>query len=393
MNYNNPYKKSGTITSKVVCAVSFLLFAFCWLYFFQADVLMVAQHVLSEGVTSYNRTVGAIIITMVLWLLQMGVAVITKLHYRSYALTFFPSFLLLAMLSDVSPRIDSEDFTFGAWTWGVPVALLLWGGVVWVAHQVLPFDKDVTQGDNIFSRRVWVNLLQMVMQMLLLMALSNTNDVFHYSAHAETALMRGDVDEALMVGQESQQTDQRLTMLRAFALSQQGMLGEALFSYPVVGSSESLLPMDVQPQCLSADSIWKYLGAKPARKLPAEWYYEIIERDSLATPAVADYRLCGYLMDRHLSSFVHQLPHYYELSDTVILPKHYREALVLYQHETGDTLLRCQDVAVTYKDSVMEQRWADFRQLETDYSQPAERHFNVFKEYKDTYWYYYYYSK
>ena len=60
MKYHDPYKKNGTITTKVVCAVCFIIFTFLWLYEFQADVIAIAQHTLSKGVTHYNRTAGAV---------------------------------------------------------------------------------------------------------------------------------------------------------------------------------------------------------------------------------------------------------------------------------------------------------------------------------------------
>jgi hypothetical protein len=51
MQYSQSHKKSGTITVRVMCAVCFLAFSFVWVYWFQADMLAVAQHVLSQGVT------------------------------------------------------------------------------------------------------------------------------------------------------------------------------------------------------------------------------------------------------------------------------------------------------------------------------------------------------
>ena len=48
---------------RVMCAILFLCFSFLYLYEYQADVLAVAQHVLSDGQTHYNRTIGAVLIT------------------------------------------------------------------------------------------------------------------------------------------------------------------------------------------------------------------------------------------------------------------------------------------------------------------------------------------
>lgn len=51
--------KNGTVAVKAISAVLFLVFVFCYLYFYQADILAVSQHVLSGGKTSYEPTIGA----------------------------------------------------------------------------------------------------------------------------------------------------------------------------------------------------------------------------------------------------------------------------------------------------------------------------------------------
>ena len=384
MRYHNPHKKNGTITTKVVCAVVFLLFSFLWLYEFQADVLAVAQHVMSDGVTHYDRTVGALLITLVLMLLQLGMAAVTKLSRRTHALTYLPSMLILVLISDISPDIDST-FSFGAWKWGVPIILLLWGGAVWLAKQIMPFENDDKQPTGLFSRRVWINMLQMSVMMLFVALVGNSNAVSHYSAHAEAALMQGDFDEALRVGNESLETNERLTMLRAYALSRKGLLADRLFNYPVAGSSETILPLQIQPQIFAADTVWRYLGARPARAMKAEQYYMALEHDSLATQAVADYRLCGYLLDRNIDAFVRMLPCYYEVSDSIPLPRHYQEALVLYRH------LRTNPVIV-YHQPVIDEDWSNLQQLEAEYPLETERKYQVFEHYGGSYWYYYYYK-
>ena len=195
----------------------------------------------------------------------------------------------------------------------------------------------------------------------------------------------GRYDEAALVGGESLETNERLTMLRAFALSKKGVLADELFSYPVRGTAQTLLPMTVKPFMLSEDSIWKHLGARPHSQMPLEYFYEILERDSLATPAVADYRLCGYLMDRNLNKFVTMLPTYYEVADSLPLPRHYKEALILYKHQTKDS-------KIAYTDSLMEEQWNILQQLKSDYKVNTERRYKIFKSFQHTYWYYYLYE-
>ena len=84
---------------RVICAVVFCVFTFSFLYFYQADVLAMTQHVLSGGVSSYNRTVGVLLITLVLYLLQLLVYAISGLYKRAHALTYFPSLLALTVLT------------------------------------------------------------------------------------------------------------------------------------------------------------------------------------------------------------------------------------------------------------------------------------------------------
>ena len=65
----NNFKKDDTLKMRLLCTVLFLSFTFVYLYFYQADILAVAQHVISNGTTHYNRTIGAVIITVTLWLI------------------------------------------------------------------------------------------------------------------------------------------------------------------------------------------------------------------------------------------------------------------------------------------------------------------------------------
>ena len=336
MDYHDPHRKNGTITTKVMCAICFLAFSFLWLYEFQSDVLAVAQHALSNGVTRYDRTIGAVIITVVLQLLQCGVYAISRLERRAHALTYVPSMLILAFISDIDIDID-RHYSFGAWPYMAPLVLMAWGAAVWLSRQMLPFESDEKASVGLFSRRVWINMLQMAVMMLVVAAVGNTNAVFHFRAHAEIATMQGDYDEVLRVGRRSHETDVTLTMLRANALARRGELGERLFEYPIAGTSINLLPIHSPLQILSPDSIWRTFGARTPICLPAQKFFYLVECDSLATPAVADYVLCAYLIDRDLEGFVNALPRYYGDTEREALPRYYREALDIYEQPRKHT--------------------------------------------------------
>lgn len=383
MNSNTLNRIGSTTTTQVVCAVVFCTFSLAWLCWFQADLLMVAQHVWSGGQTHYNRVVSPLAITFALLAIQQIVFRTTGLAKRTHALTYFPSMLLLAIISDINPQ--SSDYCISSrWWWITPLVLLTWGLVVWVSRLALPFDNSKVN-TGFFSRRVWGNVLQMVMMMLMVAMLSITNDVAHYRSHVEVSIMNGELDEALRTGERSSGTDVHLTMLRAYALSLKGQLGERLFEYPIVGHSDDLLPMmkgRSRVVLLSRDSIYNYFGARPIGISTMNRYFDLLEKDSLATTAVADYRLCGCLIDGRLDDFAYYLPKYYDVNQP--LPKHFREALILYNHLKYNPSL-------VYKDDVMDEDWNNFQELRDAYKSPNERKAVLAERYGGSYWYYYYY--
>lgn len=383
MNFNNPNTKNSTATIRVVCAIIFCLFTFVYLHFYQADILAMAQHVLSGGATHYDRLIGSVLITITLLLLQIGVFVVSRLDKKFHALTFFPSLLILAVITDVGRNIDIR-FSFGAWCWVFPFLLLLWGGVAYVLRKCQLYEEVGSGG--LFSRDMWINMSMMTVMFFLVGVVSNDNAVFHYRMRAEHCLLDGDYEGALNAGRKSLETDSSLTMIRMYALARQGRLGEELFTYPVVGSRNDILPDTLGARCMMYpnDSIYNYLGGKPSGRIGAMKYLKGMTRLGLASEAAKDYILCGHLIDRNLDAFAQALPEYYDVNDS--LPKHYREALTLYTHLRSNP-------CVIYHNSVMDTDFEDLQNLEKQYHTRAEREVAVNKQYAGTYWWYYEYGK
>ena len=382
MNYNSVNKNESTVAVKVMCALVFVVFSFFWLYFFQADVMYITQHALSDGQTQYSRLWGSVLITLVLVVLQAGVYGLTRLSKRTHALTWFPSMLLLAVLTSAGPDVDVH-FTFGLWLWLFPLLIVLWGGCVWVARNIQAYESSAPSG--LFSRRMWINLLTMAMMMCGVAICANTNAVFHFRTHAEVAMLRGDYDEALRVGERSLETDGNLMMLRMYALSRQGQLGERLFAYPLVPSSDAMLPTTSATRLMiyPVDSLYRHLGAIPRHEMQPMDYLQAIFRHGQAKPAAVDYLLCGYLIDRDLDSFAREVSRHYAINDS--LPRHYREALVLYTHQRNHPV-------VVYHDPVLDVDYKDLRKLEAEYPSENERKGKVMEKYANSYWCYYGYS-
>lgn len=379
---SNHTVRNSTITMRVMCAILFLVFTFLYLFCYQADILAVGQHVLSNGQTHYDKTIGAVLITFALFLLQLAVFGITKLTRRSHALTYFPSLLILTVITDINPDID-RHFSFGAWLWIFPVLLLVYCGIVWMLHQMQPYEPD-TNSLGIFSRMMWINVMTMVIMFALVGTFSCNNDLFHYRMHAEQCLKNNDFNGVLATGATSLDTDSSLTMMRVYALSQKGELGERLFEYPIVGGSRILLPdsESVKLMIYPESKLYNYLGVYLKQKMSPINYLNFIEKHHVAKKAAADYLLCGYLLDKNLNAFVRNIGKYYKVNGN--LPKHYREALTLYTH------LRSNPVLI-YHSNVMDADYQDYQDMEKKYPDKVLRQNYLHDTYGNTYWYYYQY--
>ena len=387
MNYRKKKHEGSAPVIRIVCATVFILFSWCWLYSFQCDLLTMAQHVLSHGLTHYNCFIGALGITALLWLLQHLVHRFTHLDKSFYALSFFPSMLFLGMLTDIVPDPAGGITHRFSW-WLVVLAFLLWAALIYLARKFQEIDTD--PHPHLFSRSMWVNQIFMAWLIVLTVAIGNTNAVFHYRMKAEHCLLEGDYAGALKAGSQSLETDEHLVMLRMAALARQDALGEKLFEYQLCGSSKSILPTDGHSTLLlySADSIYKHLGAVPAYPMEPMHYLKLVEhhmacKDTLTHRAIADYLLSGYLIDKQIDTFAREIGKYYTLNDS--LPKHYREAMVLYTH------LRARPVAV-YQNSVLDEDYDNFRELRRQYPNKLEQQGKVADQYFGTYWYYYFYN-
>ena len=380
------------------CAIVFIVFSFLWLYRFQADVLAAFQHVMSEGKTQYSPLLGAVLITILLQVLQLLVYTVFRLTNRGHALTYFPSMLGFALISAINTDI-ALSYNWGFLWILIPLVLVVWVGICFVVRYIQNVEPD--KGSKIFfSRPMWINMLIMVLMMLGVAWVSNTNAVFHYRMRAETCLLENNFEGALDAGWESLESDADLMMIRMYAMARRGELGERLFHYPIVGSSNVMLPTSGESHFVRypVDSLYHALGARPARPMLPTTYLKALAgnlRDSsesglfrASSSMARDYELCGLLIDRKLDDFVECLRDNTaggDSLDAARLPLHYREALTLYNH------LRRHPIII-YRNPVMEEDYRNFRELEQKYPDAIERRGKVEDWYGRTYWYYYNYG-
>lgn len=364
---------------KIMCAAVFVAFSFLWLYFFQADILTVTQHVLSHGQTTYNRTMGTLLITAILLSVYGITNRLMNLPLAVHALSLFPSMLLLGVISSANVADKFEH-----WWLGIPL-VVLWLGVSWVCKKVHNLRASTTRVGR-FPRYIWVNMLLIILMLCGVIFASNTNAVHHFRARAEIALLNGHWDEALTTGHESLETDSCLMTIRMYALSRTEQLGEKLFQYPLIPSSDAMLPTRGERRLLvyPMDSLYRYLGAIPHSSVrPMDYLRKIVNRYHGYTPAV-DYLLCGYLLDRDLDRFAVTVARFYALDEH--LPRHYREALVLYKH------LRSHPV-INYQDAVLDVDYDDFHAIQESATDKNDLLNKLQDDYSNSYWYYYYTSQ
>ena len=382
MTRNYP-ANNGTLL-QTACAIVFLLFVFVYLYFFQADLLSMVQHVLSGGATHYDRTIGTVIITAVLYLVHIGARRLGGLDRVCHALSYFPSLLMLAALTDVEVDFSVSPLR-GLWLWLAPLLLAVYVFLSlavkynWIETLLPSYSAPISV--------LWKNLLLMACMFIAVCLCGNNDSVLHYRLRVERLLGSGAYSKALMVGEKSDETDASLTMLRAYALSRSGQLGERLFEFPLTGGSYALLPEGKGVRCLlyPEDRIVRALSIRKKGDMTPMEYLLYIERNGLGRKPVTDYILCGYLLDRNIDAFVNAIRRKYSLTSPS-LPKHYKEALTLYTH------LRSNPVLV-YHNEVMDADYADFQNLEHKYTDARERESYVRDMYGDTYWFYYFYHR
>ena len=397
MNYNQSHKQNTAGIIRYSCSILFMLFSFCYLYCLKGEILAEAQFVYSKGVTTYNLLVGAIVVTLILQTIQWVVDLLLRLPARWHAMSYVPSMLMLAMLSDVNQETIGH-FSFGEWAWIAPLVFILYGGMVVLL-------KRWNNDDKIQEIRalLYPNYMTLFVLMLAVGAIPQSSDVYHFELKAERLILNGDYEGAAQVGKNSLRTSARLTQLRMYALSRQGLLPECIFEYPQYYGTQGLLDVNdtLYFDRISAEDICLHLGALCGKSIHnTHRYLEVMLSDSIWNDHTADYYLCSLLLDRKLNEFRQHLPLYYNLADSVPdaynrLPKAYLEALMLMGNRDAvlqGKLLIGKDTLATLTNNDMVARFRDYTERQREWTDSTERVNRMHREFGNTYWWYYDYS-
>ena len=221
------YKKAARIQT-VVCGILFYILRFIYNYVFQCDVLEALHFSLAHGKTHFAPLPSAIIITLILVLLRWGVNSLLGLKGEVRALSYFPSCLILGVLTAVGRTIYMHDY-HTPWGWLLPVVLLVYFLLAFWLRRVFRVQLNVESSPTALMNS---NLIILLLLIIMTVLIGNSNRTIHRELQAEHYLRTHQYNEVLNIGKHSVEASRTLTVLRSIAMSHAGTLGEKLFEYP-----------------------------------------------------------------------------------------------------------------------------------------------------------------
>ena len=382
---NEKENKNRRRTARIIAVASGLLFSafsFTYLSVFQKDVMEALHYSLAQGKTVYAPWMSAVLITVVLLVLRWAVNALVGLKGPLKALSYFPSCLLLGVLTDVGHNVYHGGGISDTWGWMLPLCLVLYGVLGWLLARAARLWLNPEMPD------IWVvnsNFMTLLMLCFMTIGIGNTNVHFHHELQVEEALRKQDYGRALLVAEKTMDPSRNLTALRAYAMSRQGTMGEDLFRYPQLYGAAGLLmgTSDEKALRLNADSLSVYLGAKPALGEPALTFFRRICEEESGNYTTLDYYLSALLLEKKLDEFVRAFDELYTVRDSI--PYYYRQALFLDSKMHPSAATDSADVA-------LEELWGKYQQKQQELSgQRGEANY-MRREFGDTYWWYYQYK-
>ncbi len=358
--------------------VLFGVFLFLFFFYYQYPLLELTQYQLSGGQTVYRPLISALVLTGLLVSVQRLVEKWIPFSDNLYFFSYLPSVIVSILFIAFTPKTNGILLMFVGFAFVIFVLI-----VCLILRNVSGVKAGSDSVPELFSK----HFAALVLACLMIGATANSREVLAYEIKVAGLIKEGKYDEALEIGRNSLATSSRLSALRALALSRSSLgLGGGLFSYPLSedGAKQLLLePADTTVSLLPPDSLYAQWGVWPSsRETPIEYFYRAASRTTDST-VVGDYLLASLLLERDLDRFVEVLPDYYEISDTVEIPRYFSEALAVYVHLKGKT----ENVSV---DSALMKNYEDFLHYGEQYRDLIVRRNYWRRKYADTYWTYFY---
>lgn len=376
MTENSPsiYRKAARIQS-VVCGFLFSVFSIVYLYVFQPYVLEALHFSLAHGKTQYAPLASALTLTLGLMLLRMGICRLFRLEGLLRTVAYFPSYLLLAALTDVGRGLYRSDY-HTPWLWILPMLLLLFVGVVakwksWMAHRQEPTASGPLNA----------SLILLLGFSIMTVTIGNADPEFHHETEAEHFLNIQSYDRALQTGAHSSSTSRTLTALRTLAMTHTGELGERLFEFPQPYGSDGLFfsADSLEHLRYTNDSVYFLLGGRPYNGQENIDFLRTLCYQDKGKYTALDYYLSALLLEKRTADFAQAVSDFFETPDS--LPRHYQEALARYAFDAPPS-------RQLPADSTWLERYAEYLRAGEAWSSTDERRKALRETYGHTYWWY-----
>lgn len=399
MNHFSPRARRTEFYVSLTCTLLFTLFSVSYLFMLHGWSLSSLHVMLSEGKTAYSPFWGAVIITVVLWLVQWGARLFARFRNGWQAVAYFPAYLGLTVLSSVHPDVAEDGqrfsvtFADGLWWWTL-LLLALFIGLSVVCRRLAGRNRSgKTAG---YQQQIIPCLLTLIAFSYLTGMVGNNNEIFHNELALEQAIRQHRPEEVMTIGRKSLHNSRTLSALRARALSETDSLGCHLFTFPQWDRADGLFFDEsrgaVSP--LTNADLYRYLGGKPriANETPVHYLHRLCTEYVAATDTVdtvshkaIDYYLCALLLDRQLNAFVQAFHTYYD--GGLPLPRHYQEALLLHE-EREKSVAKEEEVSPEVRS-----RYEAFKEMQAEYEDPIPQQNYTRRKFGDTYWWYFWYGE
>lgn len=354
-----------------LCSAAFAAYSFFFVAVYKAAVLQVVYDSVATGRLQFNAYVVAGVVTAILVGLALWLNRFAKFQREWTAMAFVPSAVLLAFVTDIDRSFFTGNMSFAPWLWLFGGVMLVYALFAFVLRRIL-FEK-IKNPTMMLNRILWRNTIGLAVVFFAVGCLSAGDCSFNSEVVQYKHFVRGDIDAALKVGRRSPHASMQLTAQRAFLLSQKGELGERLFEFPILFGADALLPSVERDAPIVPDTVYAALGTLP---VAGERVMEFLRRVAENSTVAVDYYLCALLAERRLVDFCDKVYEFYKVSDN--LPRHYKEALLLYSYVVPSFEL-------PFEDAALQARFNEF----LEHRKSPEGAMSVCT---DTYWWYFLYG-
>lgn len=293
-------KKSCDKCVRWLCGILFSAFAFCWLFFFQRDLLNAEINCAFAGNERLcEHLSGSLFIISLLTIFSLLLAIPGRIILRFKKGLYACNYLFSATFLGLITGFDGDNLLGqGSTIWMVTAVFAV------VLFLICKLVASVPRSEyNDRSRTLAGNLLLLSMLFCMVGYLGNTDENLHRRLHMERLYADGDYDGLLEVGRYEEESDQAIDLLRAKAMLSLPFdsnpagsgIGEHLFCYSIsnpIALSQSLKELDNDEaylaSCLLEGNIQSFsdrINIDSYQKLPTYYMQALVLANDSASRA------------------------------------------------------------------------------------------------------------